>query len=463
MEVIARRPKPSVQDVYATDVNPAPDILRMESPPVDQSLEDVSAERYFSPAWHAREVAQVWRKCWQLACRVEDIPEVGDQLVYDIADDSILVVRTGADTIKAYINACLHRSTLLRTDNGHAKQIRCPFHGWTWALDGTLKVLPGAWDFPQVDKGKFCLPEAQVGIWAGFVFINLDPDCEPFQDYLEILPEHFKDFALEDRYKAVHVAKVMPCNWKLGMEAFIEAYHVPIAHPQVVNYYGDSNTQYDIWPGVRHVSRMISVQGLPSPSVKGVSDAKVIEDMRRDVPFFAGKPIEVGEGETARGKLAERARQKIGRAVNKDMSDLSDAESLDLIEYLLFPNMVPWGGQSLPIVYRFRPNGNDPDSHIMEIMYLFAKADDGSHPPAAQMKMLRPDQNWVDAPELGSAAMVADQDTDNLMRIQKGLKATRKAGVTFARYQESRLRHFHATLDDYLGEAAGLAPPKPGC
>ena len=198
---------------------------------------------------------------------------------------------------------------------------------------------------------------------------------------------------------------------------------------------------------------MISVQGLPSPSVKGVSDDKVIDDMRRDVPFYAGKPIKVGEGETARSKLAERAREKIGKTVNRDMSQLSDAESLDLIEYLLFPNMVPWGGQSLPIVYRFRPNGNDPDSHIMEIMYLFAKAEDGSHPPAAQMKMLEPDQNWVDAPELGSAAMVADQDTDNLMRIQKGLKATRKPGVTLARYQESRIRHFHATLDEYLGDS----------
>ena len=453
MEIIARRPKPSVQDVYETDTNRAPDILRMESPPEGQSLEDVSAERYFSPEWHAREVEYVWRKCWQLACRVEDIPNIGDQLVYDIADDSILVVRTNEQTIKAYVNACLHRGTLLRTEPGNAKQIRCPFHGWTWSLDGKLKVLPGEWDFPQVDKGKFCLPEAKVGVWAGFVFINLDPDCEPFEDYLEILPEHFKDFALEDRYKAVHVAKVMPCNWKLGMEAFIEAYHVPVAHPQVVNYYGDSNTQYDIWPGVRHVSRMISVQGLPSPSVKGVSDDKVIDDMRRDVPFYAGKPIKVGEGETARSKLAERAREKIGKTVNRDMSQLSDAESLDLIEYLLFPNMVPWGGQSLPIVYRFRPNGNDPDSHIMEIMYLFAKAEDGSHPPAAQMKMLEPDQNWVDAPELGSAAMVADQDTDNLMRIQKGLKATRKPGVTLARYQESRIRHFHTTLDEYLGDS----------
>ena len=452
MDIIARRPGPSVQEVYDADPIPPPAVLRNESPPQGQSSDDVSAERYFSRAWHDREVEKVWRKTWQFACREEHIPEVGDQTVYDIVDDSILVVRTAPDTVKAYVNSCLHRGTILRTEAGHARQIRCPFHGWTWNLDGTLKILPGQWDFPHVDKAKFCLPQVQVGRWGGFVFVNLDADCEPFESYLENLPEHFTDFRLEDRYVAAHVAKVMPCNWKLGMEAFTEAYHVPIAHPQVVTYYGDSNTQYDVWPGVRHVSRMLSVQGMPSPALKGVAEQTTVDDLRRDAPFFAGRPIEVGEGETARAKLAERAREKIGRSSGADMSALSDAEALDLIEYLLFPNMVPWGGQALPIVYRFRPNGNDPDSHLMEIMFLFAKAADGSHPPPAKINLLEPGRDWKDAPELGSAAMVADQDTDNLMRIQRGLKASKKPGVTLARYQESRIRHFHETLDAYLAK-----------
>ncbi len=449
MDIIARRPEPSVQSIFDTDSIAPPAVLREESPPRGQSSDDVSRERYFSREWHDREVENVWRKTWQFACRIEEIPNVGDQIVYDIVNDSLVVVRT-IDGVKAFINSCLHRGTLLRTEAGNAKQIRCPFHGWTWNLDGTLKLIPGQWDFPHVDKDKFCLPEAKVGLWGGFVFVNFDPECEPFESYLEILPAHFEAFALENRYKAAHVAKIMPCNWKLGMEAFVEAYHVPIAHPQVVTYYGDSNTQYDIWPGVRHVSRMLSVQGVPSPAMKHVDPQVTLADLRRDAPFYAGKPIEIGPGETARAKLAERAREKITRSSGKDMSQLSDSESLDLIEYLLFPNMVPWGGQALPIVYRFRPHGDDPDSHIMEIMFLFAKAPDGSHPAPATIRILGPDQPWTDAPELGSAAMVADQDTDNLRRIQKGLKTSRKPGVTLARYQESRIRHFHATLDAYL-------------
>ena len=112
--------------------------------------------------------------------------------------------------------------------------------------------------------------------------------------------------------------------------------------------------------------------------------------------------------------------------------------------------MVPWGGQALPITYRFRPYEDDPERSLMEIMFLFSKAPDGSHPAPAKMNLLREDQKWADAPELGSAAMVADQDTDNLMRIQKGLRASKKRGVTLARYQESRIRHFHETLDAYM-------------
>lgn len=448
--ILEGRPGPSVQSVLASDRKPAPTVMLAESPATDLGQEDVSAERYFSKAWHDREVEKVWRKTWQLACRVEEIPNVGDHVVYDIVHDSLIVVRSGPDEIRAYVNSCLHRGTLLRTEGGSVKQFRCPFHGFTWSLEGLLTDVPGAWDFPTLDRKAFCLPQAKVGVWGGFVFINLDPDCEPLDSYLEILPEHFAAFALEDRYKAVHVAKIMPCNWKLAMEAFIESYHVPCAHPQVLGYYGDQNTQYDIWPGVRHVSRMISVQGVPSPSMAGLDPEVTIRHIRRDVPFYAGAPIEPDAKGSARANLAQRAREKIGRASGRDLSTLSDSESLDLIEYLLFPNMVPWGGQALPITYRFRPLGDDPEKCVMEIVLLFAKQPDGSHPPPAEIHWLGLDEPWSNAKELGSAAMVADQDTDNLKRIQRGLRASKKPGVTLARYQESRIRHFHETLDAYM-------------
>jgi hypothetical protein len=175
-----------------------------------------------------------------------------------------------------------------------------------------------------------------------------------------------------------------------------------------------------------------------------------IAHIRRDAPFFGGKPIETSEATSARTALADRAREKLSRSTGRDMSGVSDTEAVDLIEYLLFPNMMPWGGYSLPLCYRFRPYGDDHERCVMEIMFLFAKAPDGSHPEPAAIHWLGEDEPWSNAPELGSAAMLVDQDTDNLKRIQRGLRTTRKPGVTLSRYQESRIRHFNQTLDAYM-------------
>ena len=448
-QVTRNRPAPSLQEIYAEDAKKPPAHMRKESyRPMGN--DDISIERYFSKAWHDQEVESVWRKTWQFACRVEDIPNVGDHIVYNIVHDSLIVVRTSDSEIRAYINACLHRGTMLRKEGGCVKQFRCPFHGFTWALDGSLSEIPGEWDFEHINKSEFGLPEARVDTWAGFVFVNFDHGCESLESYLEILPDHFKSFDLENRYKAHHIAKVMPCNWKLCQEAFMEAYHVPYAHPQSLPYYGDSNTQYDTFSGVRHINRMISAQGVPSPSLPDIDPEKTRSLMERDTPFYKDDS-ETLDGESPRERFARIAREKIGKSVGKDLSAVSDSESIDLIQYSVFPNFVPYGGLGLSIGYRFRPLGDDPERSIMEIYFLFPKAEDGSHPPPGEIVWLDEEEPWQSVKAMGSAAMLVDQDTDNLKRIQKGLRTTRKPGVTLATYQESRIRHFNETLDAYMG------------
>ena len=124
-----------------------------------------------------------------MACREEQIPEVGDSVVYELADTSLIVVRTAPDEIRAYHNSCLHRGTQLRTSSGKVKNFRCPYHGFTWNIDGTLHEIPCGLGLPDhVDEAEFCLPEAQVGTWGGFVFVNVDTDAAPLEEYLEDLP-----------------------------------------------------------------------------------------------------------------------------------------------------------------------------------------------------------------------------------------------------------------------------------
>lgn len=445
-----RSPARSVQEILAGDANPPPPILRLESAR-DMGREDVSLDRYYSKAWHDLEVKTVWQKVWQMACRVEDIPNVGDTEIYDIVHDSLIIVRTGTGTadIRAYVNSCLHRGTILRTEGGNVRHLKCPVHGITWGLDGKLAGLPCAWDFPQVDRENFCLPEAKVGVWGGFVFINFDTNCEPLTTYLECLPEHFKAFDLENRYKAVHGGKVLPCNWKLAQEAFMEGFHIATTHPQSVEYTADTNTQYDVFDG-RHVSRFIMAEGVASPALGNYPQQKIVDAIQRDIGFYAKGDITVGPGETAREKIADYARARFSKTSGKDFSKLSTSEAVDLIQYLLFPNLSPWGGMASPLVYRFRPNGDNPEECIMEIMLLFSKNEDGSHPPVGKATIVGVNDSWHKVPGMGSAADVTDQDTDNLKRIQRGIRASKKPGATMSVYQESRIRHFHQTLEAYM-------------
>jgi len=129
--------------------------------------------------------------------------------------------------------------------------------------------------------------------------------------------------------------------------------------------------------------------------------------------------------------------------------ELTDAELVDSYYMTVFPNMHPWGGYN-QITYRFRPHGDDHQSCIMEVLLLSPFAGDRPHP--AEEIRLTADQPWVTAVEqLGSLARVFDQDEFNLEAVQKGLRTTRKAGVSFGVYQESKIRHFHHLYEQWLG------------
>ena len=134
------------------------------------------------------------------------------------------------------------------------------------------------------------------------------------------------------------------------------------------------------------------------------------------------------------------------------MSHVSDAELLDAILYNVFPNFVPWGGPGVTLNYRFRPNGDDHESSIMEAMLLMRHPRGKPKPPVAKVRWLQADEPWANAEELGALGPVFDQDMSNLPYVQQGLKSSATGQVYFSRYQESRLRHLHELLDRYLAQ-----------
>jgi phenylpropionate dioxygenase-like ring-hydroxylating dioxygenase large terminal subunit len=383
---------------------------------------------------------------WQFACREEHIPNTGDYIVYDIADLSFVVVRTASGEIKAYPNACLHRGRKLKDYDGQCSELRCPFHSFSWSLEGALVNVPAGWDFPHVDErpDDFSLPECKVGTWAGFVFINPDPDAGPLAEFIGELDSHFEVWDLENRYVEAHVTKIIEANWKITQEAFCEAYHVGGTHPQILPYLGDTNSQVDVWDTF---SRVLTPGGTPSPLL----DWKPTEDeMLRsmlDVRVDQEPPFQLQEGQTARAAAADAARARWRPVVGDYVEKMSDAELMDSLDYTLFPNFHPWGAFNR-IVYRFRPNGDDHRSAIMEVLFLSPFS--GERPPPATIRHLGVNEPWTTAPELGMLAKVFDQDVFNMAKVQRGLETTFKPGITLANYQESKIRWLHDTLGKWV-------------
>ena len=447
---MARSPGITYQQLLDQDTHPVPAVLRMQSSKYFGS-EDISIERFISREWHDREVERLWKRVWQMACREEEIPRPGDYIIYEIAHLSFIVVRTKSGEIKAYPNACLHRGRKLKDYDGHCSEFRCNFHAFTWSLEGDLKMIPAQWDFPHVKAEEFGLPEVKVGTWGGFVFINPDPNCGPLSEHVQEIAEQFDPvWDLKNYYIEAHVAKVIHANWKIVQEAFCEAYHVVATHPQIMINLGDTNSQVDVW---ENCSRVITPGGTSSPLLSWTptenEKLRAMLDLREDQEA----PFTLQEGQSMRAFAANLSRENWRKVVGDRVDQMSDAEFMDSIDYTLFPNLHPWGAFNR-ICYRFRPNGNDHRSAIMECYYLSPVPKDGERPAPAPMHLLEDHETFTDAPEIGMLGKVFNQDLFNMSKVQQGLETTFKPGFTLGNYQESKIRWFHKKLDEWVGDGA---------
>ena len=453
---MARCPGLSWQDLLADDSRPVPDFLKEESYEYRGS-EPLAAERYTSREFMELENRKMWPRVWQFAAREEDLPEPGDYVVYENAGRSYLVVRQEDGSVRAFHNVCLHRGRKLRTESGWAADFQCPFHGFTWNTDGSLKHIPCRWDFPHLTEEKMKLPEPEVGRWGGYIFLREEPGGPSLEDYLAPLPEHFKRWKHEECTTAIWVGKMVPANWKVTMEAFMEAWHSLVTHPQLLPFTGDANAAYNIYGD--HVNVNLVPFGTMSPHIDptGKTQQWIVDEFvkynGRSADNYDPEQdsfnVQVPEGKTARQALGESLRAFSTKAFGRDHSHASDAEMIDALVYNVFPNFAPWGGFMPNIVYRWRP-GNDPDHCLMEVRILTRVPPGQPIPRGVPMRFLKEDEPWATATELGVLGHVFDQDMENLPYVQEGLKASKNGEVHLGNYQEIRIRHFQQTLDKYL-------------
>jgi len=448
----ARQPGPGWQDYLAADSKPVPEFLKTETYEYMGS-EPIAADRYTSPDFFRKEVEKMWPNVWQFAAREEDMPEPGDVVVYENAGRSYLVTRQDDGSVRAFHNVCLHRGRKLRLESGYSKDFKCPFHGFTWNRNGSLKEIPCRWDFSHLHDEEMKLPEAQVGRWGGYIFVRENDTGVSLEDFLAPLPEHFKRWRHEECTTAIWVGKVVHANWKAVAEAFMEAWHSLVTHPQILPFTGDANTCYNVWGD--NVNAALTLFAVPSPhlDMTGRSEQWIIDEFLKynGRAGDSGIDVKVPEGVSARRAMGEVNRARFAEMTGHDHSHATDAELLDALVYNVFPNFAPWGGFMPNIVYRFRP-WPDQDKTLMEVRILMRVPAGQKIPRSVAMHMLSDDETWSSATELGVLGNVFDQDMANLPYVQEGLKVSKTNQINLGDYQEIRIRQFHRTLDKYIAK-----------
>jgi len=447
-----RCPGPSYRDLVLRDETGVPAQM-LESEYRYRGSEPIGYHRYTSKVFAELEFEKVFMRAWQWACREEHIPNEGDYHVYDVGQRSIILVRDPQGKIRAFNNFCLHRGTQLKPsgDQGNANRFTCPYHGWAWSTTGKIASLPCRWDFPHLSDDDLEMPEIQVDTWGGFVFVNFDPTAGPLRDYLGVLPEHFQGaWDLSKRYVELHIKKRLPCNWKAGMAAFLEAYHVYKTHPQGLRATGDANAQYDVFG--EHISRFMHTSGTQSPHIANQQTEQEILDFLLGRKFSPGMETpKIPEGKTARDVYAQLSKVQLGEKYGADYSDFKVADTVDSIEYFVFPNGFFFPGARIPLTYRFLPNPDNPDECTFDLLFLRPHPADGNIPAPAKVCHLDFKDSYASAPGMDPGlGGVFDQDTDNLAAQTRGFKGSMRTAETLGNYQEIRTRHLHETIDKYM-------------
>jgi phenylpropionate dioxygenase-like ring-hydroxylating dioxygenase large terminal subunit len=354
-------------------------------------------------------------------------------------------VRDAPTTIKAFRNACRHRATAVATGRGSAECFVCPFHGWTYGLDGSLQAVPAKWDFPHVDQETTGLHPVLAEVFDGWVFINMDPSAPPLAEFLgDTITRHLLTHPSEGKHKTLHVGLVVESNWKATAEAFMEAYHVPQTHPQGRAFIGDLQTRYDIFG--RH-ARTITPKGVPS-AFYGPLDEQVIFAAFGGALAAEDLP-EVPEGTTARQHVCDLTRAA-GASQGLDAERISDAELLDTIAYNIFPNFLVVLRPGASSAMRFRPNGDDHTTSIFEYMVFNVMPPDQDLPGDVPLHMLGPDESLVDYQEQIPAAYFYDQDVGTLVLAKKGLRNADQ--LLFGHRQERNIVAFHRHLAQFIAD-----------
>jgi phenylpropionate dioxygenase-like ring-hydroxylating dioxygenase large terminal subunit len=432
----------------------------------------IPVEAYISADYARAERDRLWRKVWLQVGRVEEIPEPGNYLTYEIAGESILVVRSGHGQVQAYYNVCPHRGRRLvdtpegaRNAVGKRAQFVCAYHGWRFNLDGenTHILHQEDWQGSLTDACT-SLRKVNTDTWGGWIWINMDPDCESLREYLEPAASLLDPFELQNMRVRWRKWGIFNCNWKVAMEAFNETYHVQTTHPEF-NKFGefrgwaraqgkhsnigydapkdmDKNQQAKLRVGSGADARISTAElQVYTWEKANTNTTQTLVDaaLRLADELPEGTPSDqVLKHWLASAKKDDEARGVIWPTVDPEHVGKSGTA------WQIFPNFQIGHAVNNALCYSARPYGNDPDWCIFEgaVYELFPEGEE-------------PKTEWVFSPATAEAwCYVLSQDFSNMAAVQQGMKSAGFSGTRPNPYMERSIANLHLNLARYMGTGA---------
>jgi carnitine monooxygenase subunit len=188
---------------------------------------------YTDPDVLRREQELIFRSAWQYAGHLGQLPEPGTFFAGRSGRTPIVVTRGREGELRAFVNVCRHRGFPVAEGEGRRETLQCPYHAWTYGLDGKLRSAPRSDEEPDFPRGELGLVPAAVGTWGPFVFVNTGPDPEPLAHALGSMPEQVAELGLDVEDLVFHTRweAELDANWKIVCENFLECYHCQVAHP----------------------------------------------------------------------------------------------------------------------------------------------------------------------------------------------------------------------------------------
>lgn len=367
---------------------------------------DIPVGRFTSDEFWDLEQKHLWSSCWVLAGRSEDLAEPGDFITFDDLVHPIIVIRGRDRGLRAYYNTCQHRGApVVRETSGNSKLLRCQYHSWSYDIDdGHLVSVPDERDFVGLDRADRCLPAIRCEEWDNWIFVNRDPSAMSLREWIGPIADEMSEFQGATLRTVARQSEIVPCNWKVTAEAFLEVYHFRHIHSRNGESLLDNRgATMGLLPN--GCSRMVTPFSKSSYSALGMTNW---DDYKHVViPGFT------------------------------DIESVNDMVRCTSSAYGIFPNLItPVAAYGFPFI-TFWPI----DKRTTRIDWThYAPIDfdpkDGL-PPHWQAR-------------LDNFALIMQEDFWNMAPMQRSLESPAMRGMPI-NYQERRIWNFHEQVDRMIG------------